>query len=197
MQRKSMLDLVVALALCWLTQAAAMAAVEVGGVNFADKAKVGESELALNGAGMRAKFFLKVYAMGLYVPEKKSSAADLIYGKGARRMHIVTLRDLSAEDFAKALVDGIHKNFDDKDFVALKARTEALQQTILSLKAAPKGAQIYLDWLPASGTRLSFNGEKRGDDLPGEDFYQALLRIWLGDYPAAQDLKEALLGKTQ
>ena len=32
-------------------------------------------------------------------------------------------------------------------------------------------------------------------DLPGEDFYKALLRIWLGDHPAQDDLKDALPGK--
>ena len=195
--RAGMLALFAALLAALLAASPAAAAIDVGGVNFGDKARVGDSELSLNGAGMRAKYFLKVYAMAIYVPERKNAAAEVIYGKGAKRIQIVTLRELSAEDFAKALVDGIHKNFDDKDFVALKARTEALQQTILSLKSAPKGALIQLDWLPAGGTRLSFNGEKRGEDLPGEDFYQALLRIWLGDYPAAQDLKEALLGKSQ
>jgi hypothetical protein len=28
----------------------------------------------------------------------------------------------------------------------------------------------------------------------GEDFYRALLRIWLGDNPVQDDLKKALLG---
>jgi len=175
----------------------AAANTEVAGVSFPDKAKVGDSELRLNGAGIRAKFFIKVYATGLYVPEKKSSAGELLATKGAKRIQIVTLRELSAEDFAKALVEGIHKNYDETAFAALRARTEALQQTILSLKSAPKGALIQLDWLPAYGTRLLFNGEKRGEDLSGEDFYQALLAIWLGEHPAAQDLKDALLGKPQ
>ena len=171
------------------------ASAEVAGVSFSDKAKVGDSELALNGAGIRARFFIKVYAMGLYLAEKKAGSAEALAARGAKRIQIVTLRELSAEDFAKALVEGIHKNYDEAAFAALRQRTEALQQTILSLKSAPKGGLIQLDWLPASGTRLLFNGEKRGDDLPGEDFYQALLNIWLGEHPAAQDLKDALLGK--
>jgi hypothetical protein len=39
------------------------------------------------------------------------------------------------------------------------------------------------------------SGEKKGEDIAGEDFYQAVLRIWLGDKPVQGDLKEGLLGK--
>ena len=54
---------------------------------------------------------------------------------------------------------------------------------------------INIDWLPEGGTRLSINGKQQGKDLAGEDFYQALLKIWLGPKPAQDDLKDALLGK--
>ena len=30
--------------------------------------------------------------------------------------------------------------------------------------------------------------------IAGEDFYRALLRIWIGDKPVQDDLKKALLG---
>ena len=189
---KFVLSLLLALSASW-----AAAGVEVAGVSFPDKQRLADTELNLNGAGIRAKFFIKVYAMGIYVAEKKNSANELILAKGGKRIQVVTLRELSAEDFAKALVEGIHKNYQEAAFAPLRARTEALQQAILALKTAPKGALIQLDWLPGAGTRLLFNGEKRGEDLPGEDFYQALLSIWLGEHPAAQDLKEALLGKAQ
>lgn len=170
------------------------AAVDVAGVNFPDQVRLGDAELVLNGAGIRAKFIFKVYAMGIYVAEKKRSTAELMAAKGAKRIQIVCLRELPAEDFAKALVAGIQKNYADSAYAPLKSRTETLERTILTLKSAPKGALIQLDWLPATGTRLLFNGDKLGEDYPGEDFYQALLAIWLGEHPAAQDLKDALLG---
>jgi len=34
----------------------------------------------------------------------------------------------------------------------------------------------------------------RKELIEGEDFYRALLRIWLGDKPVQEDLKKALLG---
>lgn len=174
---------------------AADAAVEVQGVAFPDQAKVGDTELALNGAGVRAKFFFKVYAAGLYVSDKKHSADELLALKGAKRLHVVTLMDLTAPQFADALVEGLRKNLTESELTSLQPRIEQFRTAILALKNAPKGAAIDIDWLPVSGTRLSFNGEKRSEDIAGEEFYRALLRIWLGDHPAESGLKEALLGR--
>jgi hypothetical protein len=183
------------LALVLSVSTAAAGAVEVHGVAFPDKAKVGDSEVALNGAGVRARFFFKVYAAGLYLPAKKGSTEEVLAEKGAKHLHIVTLMDLTAPQFADALVEGLHKNLSEAELAPLQARIEQFRSAILALKSAPKGAAIDIDWLPGTGTRLSFNGEKRGEDIAGEDFYRALLRIWLGDHPAESGLKEALLGR--
>jgi hypothetical protein len=37
----------------------------------------------------------------------------------------------------------------------------------------------------------------KGKEIPGEDFANALLRVWLGDDPVQNDLKQGLLGKAQ
>lgn len=170
-------------------------ATEVQGVRFADKMQVGNAEVTLNGAGLRARFFIKVYAVGLYLTARKDAGADLLALTGAKRLHLVTLRELTAEQFADALVEGVRKNHSETEIEPLKARIEQFKAAILALKTAPKGATVQIDWLPDAGTRLVFNGEKRGEDIPGEDFYRALLKIWLGENPVQDDLKEALLGK--
>jgi hypothetical protein len=173
----------------------AHAATEVGGIRFDDRTALGNTELVLNGAGLRAKWFLKVYAIGLYAAEKKAATADMLALKGPKRLHIATLFDLTGEQFADALVAGIQKNMSDTEIAPLTARIEQFRNTILELKTAAKGTAIDIDWLPDAGTRLSVNGVRHGADIPGEDFYRALLKIWLGDHPAQDDLKDALLGK--
>ena len=188
-----MKKLLLALALSVATLA--YAAVEVAGVKFEDKMKIGNADLVLNGAGLRAKLFLKVYAVGLYLTEKKTSSVEVLALKGAKRLQIVTLRDLTAEQFADALVAGIHKNLSEAEAEPLKARVEQFRAAILALKEAPKGTVVQIDWLPDAGTRLTYSGQKQGEDIAGEDFYRALLRIWLGDKPAQDDLKDSLLGR--
>jgi hypothetical protein len=49
--------------------------------------------------------------------------------------------------------------------------------------------------VPAAGTVLAVNGKPAGSPIAGEDFYRALLRIWLGERPVQDDLKKALLGE--
>jgi len=61
------------------------------------------------------------------------------------------------------------------------------------IKEASKGMAISLDWTGA-GTQLLVNSKPVGRPIAGEDFYHALLRIWLGERPVQDDLKKALLG---
>lgn len=171
-------------------------AADIAGVRFDDRTTVGGSDLALNGAGLRTRLMLKVYAMGLYLPRRADTPDAVAALTGPKRIQIVTLRELTAEQFADALVDGLRKNHSEAEFARLQARSDELRSALLGLKSAPAGTQIRLEWLPASGTRLSVGNEIRGTDLPGEDFYRGLLRIWLGDKPVDADLKNALLGKT-
>ena len=67
--------------------------------------------------------------------------------------------------------------------------------TLLAIGEAKSGTTVVIDWLPESGTRLTVNGQVKGKDIAGEDFYKALLKIWLGNKPVQDDLKQALLGK--
>jgi hypothetical protein len=170
-------------------------ATEVAGVKLEDRIKLGTAELALNGAGVRTKAFFKVYAIGLYLPEKKSAADAVLALKGAKRIHIVTLRDLSAQQFVDALVEQINKNHSEAELAALKPALDEFKATLLALNAAPEGTAIAIDFAPDAGTRLAANGQAKGKAIPGDEFYRALLRIWLGEKPAQADLKEALLGK--
>ena len=173
----------------------AFAALDVAGVKFDDTAKVGAGDTVINGAGMRKRAFFKVYAIGLYLPQKAASAADAISAKGAKRIAIVTLRDLTAEQFVDALIDALKANHDETALKALQPKIDQFRSTMLAIGNAPEKSVVNLDWLPDSGTRLTFNGATKGTDISGEDFYRALLRIWLGDKPAQDDLKEQLLGK--
>src|SRR5574340_463086 len=173
----------------------ARADTEVAGVTFPATSTVGATELQLNGAGIRSRLMFKVYAIGLYVPERTGAADALLTQKGAKRIHLVTLRELTAEQLAEALVSALEKNNDERQLAALHARIDEFRTTMLSLGSASKGAVIDLDFLPQGGTRLQFNGAQKGRVIPGEDFYNALLRIWIGDNPVQKDLKDALLGK--
>jgi hypothetical protein len=79
---------------------------------------------------------------------------------------------------------------------ALKERLKLFSDAMLSVGEAKSGTRVLIDWLPESGTQLTVNNQVKGKDIAGEDFYKALLRIWLGNKPIQDDLKQALLGKS-
>ena len=110
-----------------VASAAAVAqTVEIEGVKFEPAAQVGGTALVLNGAGLRTKAIFKVYAAGLYVPQKSNDASALLAQKGARRVAITMLRNVDAESFAGALNDGLRDNHTEAQFATMKPQIEAL-----------------------------------------------------------------------
>jgi hypothetical protein len=163
---------------------------EVAGVKIPDE----DQKLVLNGAGLRKRAFFQVYAIGLYLPERKAAAADAIGAAGPKRVLIHMLRDVDADQFGGALTDGMKDNVSEAEMKAFEPRIRQLQALMATMKEAKKGMRITLDWTVA-GTVMTVEGRAAGQPIPGEDFYRALLKIWLGDKPVQDDLKKALLGE--
>jgi len=182
--------MVIRILLLFLLAVPAFAA-EVAGVKIEDTSRVGNAELALTGAGLRKRAFFQVYAMGLYVADRK---ADPVTQPGAKRIAIHMLRDVGADTFTAALVDGMRPNHDEATMKALEPRVARLGAILGEMKEAKKGMVILLDLVPGAGTQVSVDGKPSGKPIEGEDFYRALLRIWLGEKPVQDDLKKALLG---
>ena len=168
-------------------------AAEVAGVRLDDKTQLESRELVLNGAGLRKRVIFNVYVIGLYLPEKKSDAAAVLALTGPKRAAIHMLRDVSAETFTEALIEGLRKNTSEAEYKALELRVQQLSTVMTELHEAKKGMTISLDWTGAA-TQVVVNGKPAGKPIAGEDFYRALLRIWLGDKPVQDDLKKSLLG---
>lgn len=169
-------------------------AVEVEGVKFDDTTKIGASELVINGTGVRRKFG-KRYVMALYLSAKTSDANVALTAKGAKRVAINLIKDVSGETFSDAVAKGIENNSSEAEMAAIKDRLKQWSETVVALGEVKAGSLILIDWLPEKGTQLSINGQAKGREIAGEDFYRALLRVWLGKDPVQDDIKLGLLGK--
>jgi len=156
--------------------------------------RVGASELRLNGMGLRTRVFFKVYVAGLYLPQKAQSAEQVLRMAGPKRVSIVMLRDVGAETFVASLVDALKDNLSAAEAARLKPQIDALTGVMQTIDEAKKGMVIALDFVPDAGTAVLVNGAAQGSPIPGDDFYPALLRIWLGDKPVQEDLKKGFLG---
>ena len=176
------------------SSASAQKAVDVEGIKFEPTVQLGGQTLNLNGAGIRKKFVVKVYAAGLYGAKKSTEAASFINDKGPRRVSLGMLRDVDADSFISSFNDGLKDNLSEAQFTGLRPKIDAMNAILKSIGEGKKGDLINFDYTPEGGTRISVNGQPRGNAIPGEDFFAAVLRIWLGDKPVDGGLKKALLG---
>src|SRR2546423_8511058 len=124
----------------------AAGAAEVAGVKLEDKTQVQSRDLVLNGAGLRKRFMFNVYVIGLYLPEKKSDPAAVLQLAGPKRAAIHMLRDVGADTFTAALVEGLRENHSEADYKALEPRVKELADIFVEIKQAKKGMTITLDW---------------------------------------------------
>jgi hypothetical protein len=166
-------------------------AAEVAGVKLEERIQPGN--LVLNGAGLRKRLFFQVYAIGLYLPKKTANAEEAIASPGPKRVAIHMLRNVGAAEFSEALAEGIRANHSEAEAKALEPRVQELAAIMAEVKEARKGMAISLDAMP-TGTQVLIDGKPAGRPIAGEDFYRALLRIWLGPRPVQDDVKKALLG---
>jgi hypothetical protein len=167
---------------------------ELEGVKLDPSLQVGTATLQLNGAGVRTRAIFKVYVAALYVPQKSGDAAALLAQKGARRITLTMLRNVDAETFAGALNEGLSNNHSEVQLAGWKAQIEALNANLKAAGEAKKGDVIHFEFAPEAGTRITVNGKGLGSAIPGEDFFTAVLRIWLGDKPVDGGLKKGMLG---
>ncbi|MBC3870701.1 chalcone isomerase family protein [Undibacterium oligocarboniphilum] len=189
---------------CWLVglglligMSAQAATTDVAGVKFEESVQVANTDLHLNGAGIRYKAIFKVYAAGLYLKEKKTTVPDVLASAGPRRVTLVMLRDLSNEDFGRGFMQGIQQNTDKAEKAKLTSQFLRFGELFASVPELKKGDVMTNDWIPGVGTIVSLNGKKMGEPYPDIAFYNALLRIWLGENPVDRGLKKAMLAETE
>lgn len=169
-------------------------AVEVAGIALDDATTLAGQPLVLNGVGLRSKMFIKVYVVGLYLPHKETRPGDVLAMPGAKRVQLVMMRNVGSGLLADSLSKGLAENSSKAELAQLQARVDQLKSTMTSLGEARKGSKILLDFQPGVGTHVTVDGKAVGNDIPGDDFYRALLRIWIGDEVASKPLKAELLG---
>jgi long-chain acyl-CoA synthetase len=107
------------------------------------------------------------------------------------------VREADAEQFVDSIMHGLRANHSEEQLAQLKLQIDALMAMIRKVGTSQKGAIIVLDYMASSdGTTLFVDGKAAGGPMAGEEFFRALMRIWLGENPAEESLKKALLGQS-
>jgi chalcone isomerase-like protein len=186
-----------AAALLWLVafvQPAIAQTTEVSGVKFNNSVMLAASTLQLNGAGTRYKTIIKVYAAALYLPAKATTPEAVLSAPGPKRLQVAMLRDIDANELGKLFTRGMEDNSTREEFGKTIAGTLRLADMFAARKKLVAGDQFTVDYLPGRGTLIAINGQQQGEPVKEPEFFNALMRIWLGKSPADALLKNALLG---
>lgn len=167
-----------------------LTAKEVAGIDVADTITLADTELQLNGAGTRSKFFMDLYVGALYLPQKAQSTADVLSQEQVAIRLTITSSMISTEK----MTDGINSGFDS----ATSGNTAPIQPQIAQFLALfseeiVEGDQFTFAISKTTGVTSYKNGQLQ-TTIEGEDFRIALLNIWLGEDPAQASLKEEMLG---
>ncbi|WIT13944.1 chalcone isomerase family protein [Paucibacter sediminis] len=168
--------------------------VEVAGVKYEPTAEVGGAKLQLNGAGIRYKAFFKVYTAGLYLAAKATSPEAVLGATGAKRLHIQMLREIDGNELGKLFTKGMEDNSTREEFSKAINGVLRVAEIFSSKKRMSTGEHFSVDWVPGTGTVVYVNGKVQGEPIKEAEFYNVLLKIWLGKSPADEQLKDALLG---
>jgi hypothetical protein len=171
--------------------------VELAGVRFPANVQLGGVNVPLNGAGIRFRFVVKVYAAGLYLQGRATTTEQALAAPGPKRIQVHMLREIDSNELGRLLTRGMQDNAPRGEFSKFIPGMLKLAELFSARKRLRQGEQFSIDFVPGTGTRVLINGRPEADLGNEPDFFNALLRIWLGDKPADEALKDAFLGKAQ
>lgn len=165
-------------------------AVKIGGIVLPDNLDIGKHGLILNGAGLRKKLIIKVYACGLYLPQKTNSSAEILAADEAIaiRMHFI-YNEVDQDKLIEAWNEGFAKTGALQEFAIETSRFNALFN-----EPAKKGDIYDIVYLPEVGVQVIKNKVVIGT-IENSDFRRAVFSIWLSEETDLPKLRENLLNK--
>jgi len=179
-----------------LTMSASMLAapMDVSGVKLADPVELAGTRLQLNGAGIRYKAVFKVYVAALYLEKIAFTPEEVFAAPGARRLSITMLREIDSNELGKSFTKAFEDNAPKTEMSRLIPGLLKMGQVFSAQKKMVAGESFTIDWVPGTGTVITVKGKPQGEPIKEVEFFNAMLRIWLGAKPADWKLKDELLG---
>ncbi len=166
---------------------------EIGGVVLPETLKAGDVTLKLNGAGIRTKYFIKLYVGGLYLQEKTNDADEVMNSDKpmAIRLHVI-----SSLITSKKMEEGIRESFKQSmggNSDPLKGEIEMFIEIFKN--EIEEGDTFDVVYVPGKGVQV-YKNDVHITTVNNQKFKKALFGIWLGDDPIQKSLKDGMMGKS-
>jgi len=159
------------------------------GVTMDDSVMVDGHTLKLNGLGLRKKLWIKVYVGGLYLEHPTTNGKRAAESKEVKKM---VMRFMTNKATKSKMDGGWDEGFEENyaHYNAVKARVEKFKNFFGDMK---DGDVVEMTLIPGKGTTVVINGVEKGS-IDGDDFQEALVKVWTGDEPPTEDFRDGILG---
>lgn len=150
----------------------------------------------LNGLALEQQFNKDRYIAAVYSETLADSAGTLLDNNTPRRLEVRILTDrLSARRFRNQWMEGIAIN-NPGDTLSSQAENMVIFANLFAGRLQ-RGDQLSVAFAADSGaTSVALNGLPLGK-IEDRDFFNTLLRAWIGPVPPSTDFREGLLAEGQ
>ena len=169
------------------------AQITMEGVTLPATLQADNSQLVLNGAGVREKLWFDLYVGGLYLTTKSTDALTITNADQpmAIKMHIIS-KMITSERMQEAIEEGFEKSTSG-NVEPYRKRIDLMVETFK--EEIVIGDIFDIIYKPEKGVEL-YKNDQRMKTIDGLDFKKALFGIWLSEDPADKGLKKGMLGNS-
>lgn len=149
------------------------------------------AEPLINGIATHSEFNKERFIAALYSETLSKDANTIIQASEAKRLELrITARRLSARRLNNMWIEGMAIN--NSGATLSEQAQNMVSFTGLIKHKLVAGDRVVIDSKPGFGTTVSVNGTELGN-IASDDFFNLLLRTWIGNVPLSSDFRDALL----
>src|SRR5690606_30661718 len=189
MQRMKLLISVLTLTFALFSTAQAR---EIADVDIPENLSADSTQLVLNGAGVRTKWFMDIYVSALYLAQPSTDATAIM---SADEPMAVKLHMVSGLITSEKMKDAVMEGFQNATGGNLAPIQSHIDQFIAAIDEEIKQSDVFdLICSPGKGLDIYTRGKCAETVDGGVAFKEAVFGIWLSNKPAQANLKKAMLG---
>ncbi|MCQ0111957.1 chalcone isomerase family protein [Zhouia amylolytica] len=178
---------IVVLSVLLLAGIAINAQTKVGDATLPNRISINNNDLELNGAGIREKFWIDLYAGALYLTSKSGNESQII---SSEQPMCIKLHIVSGLVTQEKMIDAVTEGFENS--TTGFATSEQIKKFISFFNEEIVRDNVF-DIYAADGVVTTYKNGKLLGTVDGQEFKEALFGIWLSDKPADKKLKKAML----
>jgi hypothetical protein len=136
------------------------------------------------------KLFFKLYDAALFA-EPSATSTEVLTRNCAFQLEFRYLRNIPKATILESAEHMLNKNLSAEQMARIRV---SMQQLHASYRSVIAGDRSSLTYIPNKGTTFTLNGSQL-ITIPGKEFAQCYLDIWLGAQPISVELRDQLLAQ--